>query len=358
MAKICILADAESIHTKKWVEYFANLNNDVHLISMRDTKYKYPANVHLYIIKPPLNSKISYFLLIPKVKKIIKNIKPDILHSFYASSYGMLGMACKMHPYIVSAWGSDIYEFPKSSSLNKWLLKRILNSCDAVCSTSKDMAREIKNYYSRDIVLTPFGVDTDKFKCITPIFTKKYTTIGIAKGLEKIYGINYLIDAFTNLCKEWNEDDLRLMIVGDGSERENLEKLCRDNKIQSQVNFVGRVSNNEVPKYLNNMDIVCFPSLSESFGVAAIEAGACKRPVVASNVGGLKEVIIDNSTGYLVGAQNSEDIKEKIKFILQNKNKAIEVGNNARCHVEENYSWKNNASIMKKLYKRYINTFK
>ncbi|MCY6353884.1 glycosyltransferase [Clostridium sp. ZS2-4] len=354
MAKVCVLADAESIHTKKWVEYFVQLGHDVHLISMRDTQYMYPSSVHLYIIKPPLRSKLSYFLLIPKVRNIIKKIQPDILHSYYASSYGMLGMLCNFHPYIVSAWGSDIYEFPKSSFLNRSLLSKILNSAEVVCSTSKDMASEIKKYYDGEIVLTPFGVDTNKFKCITPIFSKEYVTIGINKGLEKIYGINYLIEAFAQLYNDWKQDKLRLMIVGDGSERKNLEFLCKDKGIESKVTFVGRVENDEIPRYLNNMDIVCFPSLSESFGVAAVEAGACCRPVIASKVGGLKEVIVDEHSGYLVDKENSEVIKEKIEFILANKNKAVEIGENARNYINKNYSWQSNTEIMRKLYSRYI----
>lgn len=354
MGKLCILADAESIHTKKWVEYFAQLGNDVHLISMRDTQYIYPSNVYLHTIKPPLSSKLSYFLLISKVKKIIKKIQPDIVHSYYASSYGMLGMACNFHPYIISAWGSDIYEFPKSSLFNRILLNKILNSAEVVCSTSKDMASEMKKYYCGEIILTPFGVDIHKFNCITPIFSKKYITIGIAKGLEKIYGINYLIQAFAQLCNEWTEDEIRLMIVGDGSERKNLEFLCRDKGIESKVTFVGRVENDEIPKYLNDMDIVCFPSLSESFGVAAVEAGACCRPVIASKVGGLKEVIVDQYNGYLVEKESSEAIKEKIKFILKNRDKAVHIGINARYHVEKNYSWQSNVEIMRRVYDRYM----
>ncbi|PRR75453.1 glycosyltransferase [Clostridium thermopalmarium] len=354
MTRICILGDADSIHTKKWIDYFSELNYEIHLISLRDTKYKYANNVSLYVLNPPFSSKLSYFLLIPKVKKLVKKINPDILHSFYASSYGMLGMACRHKSYIVSAWGSDIYEFPKSNIFNKVLLEKILKSARVVCSTSKDMAREIEKYYEGEIILTPFGVDIEKFKCTTPILANNYITIGITKGLEKIYGINYLIEAFSELSKEWIKDNIRLLIVGDGSEKENLKLLCKDKGIESKVTFTGRVRNEEIPHYLNQMDIVCFPSLSESFGVAAVEAGSCKRPVLASNVGGLKEVIIEGYNGYLVEKENSKMIKEKLKFMLSNKNNLLVLGENARKHVEENYNWKNNAKIMIEVYSRYI----
>lgn len=351
--RICILADADSIHTRKWVEYFLKLNYEVHLVSMRNAKFKYSDEVKIYLIQPIVNSKLSYFLLISKVKNIVNKIKPDILHSFYASSYGMLGMMCDFHPYVISAWGSDIYEFPNKSFLNKLLLKKILNSGEAICSTSNDMAVEIKNYYNGKVVLTPFGVDTERFKMDTPILQKEYITIGITKNLEKIYGINYLIEAFAQICSK--EEDLRLLIVGDGKEKQNLQQLCKEKGIVNKVSFVGRVANNDIPKYINQMDIVCFPSLSESFGVAAVEAQACGRPVIATRVGGLKEIVIDNYNGYLIEPGNIEDIKEKIMFMIKDKKKMKEFSKNAREYVQKNYNWYDNAKIMSDLYENILN---
>ena len=354
MIKLCILADAESIHTKKWIQYFSKLSYSIHLISMRDTEYKYPSNVRLHIINPPFASKLSYFLLVSKVKSIVKGINPDILHSYYASSYGMLGMGCNWHPYIISAWGSDIYEFPKMNIFNKKLLEKILNSADIICSTSKDMAIETNKYYNKEIVLTPFGVDTNIFKETTPILNNNFITIGVTKSLEKVYGINYLIEAFAELTKEWKNDELRLLVVGSGSEIDNLKLLCKEKGITSKVEFAGKVKNEVIPEYLNRMDIVCFPSLSESFGVAAVEAGACGRPVVASKVGGLKEIIIDGYNGYLVEPKSVKDIKNKLKEMLTKKNELRELSNNAINYVNKNYNWESNAKIMEELYNRYL----
>lgn len=352
--RLCILGDGESIHTRKWVNFFSKLDYKICLISMRDTDYQYGENVEFNYVKPPFNNKLSYFLLINKVKDIIMKFKPDLLHSHYATSYGLLGKMSSFKPFVISAWGSDIYEFPNQSSLNKWLLINILKSADAICSTSKDMAEEIKKYYNKDILITPFGVDLEVFKCSVPLLNKDYITIGITKNLEKVYGINYLIEAFYELCKERKSDDLRLLIVGDGSERENLEKLCIERELLDKVTFTGNVDNNEIPKFINSMDIVCIPSLSESFGVAGVEAGACGRPVIASKVGGLKEVIVHGYNGYLVEPGSVEDIKEKLILILENKDKLLEMGKNSRDYMKEKYDWNENASIVKSLYEKLI----
>ncbi|MCT8977258.1 glycosyltransferase [Clostridium sp. CX1] len=354
MAKICFLADADSIHTRKWVDYFSSFNNEIYLISMRATKYSYKDNVRVIVVEPPFKNKLSYFFILKEIKKLVQEIKPDILHSHYATSYGLYGRISGYHPFIISVWGSDVYEFPKGSTLKSKLLRYILKGTDAVCSTSKDMARETKKYYDhKEITITPFGVDVDRFNIKTPVLSKDYITIGVVKNLHKIYGIEYLVKAFSSLLKE-TEKDIRLMIVGDGSERENLEKLCSELDIVSKVNFTGNIDNSSVPEYINKMDIVCLPSLSESFGVAAVEACACGRPVVSTNVGGLKEIVIDDYNGYSVDPENSDLIKDKLQTLIEDEDKIRKFSVNARKVAEENYNWTENAAIMKNLYEKIM----
>jgi glycosyltransferase involved in cell wall biosynthesis len=354
MAKICLLADADSIHTRKWVDYFSDSNNEIYLISMRDTSYKYRENVKVTVIKPPFASKLSYFFIIAHIKKLINNIKPDILHSHYATSYGLYGRMSGYHPFIISVWGSDIYEFPKSNNINASLLRFILKGTDEVCSTSVDMAKETEKYYDRnEITVTPFGVDVDRFNVKNPVLSKEYITIGVAKNLHKIYGIEYLIRAFADLEKE-TKKDIRLMIVGDGPEKRNLEMLCEELSIKAKVTFTGNIDNIKIPYYINMMDIVCLPSLSESFGVSAVEACACGRPVVSTDVGGLKEIVFDDYNGYAVKPKNSDLLKEKLKLLVEDEDKIKEFSRNARTLAEEKYNWSENAEIMKNLYEKII----
>ena len=353
MGTICFLADADSIHIKKWVEYFSRFEFEIHIISMRGTKYKYRDNVHLHIIEPPFKNKLSYILLINKIKKLVREIKPDILHSHYATSYGLFGRMCSYHPFIVSAWGSDVYEFPRNM-INRGLLNHVFKGADIVCSTSYEMANEIRKYYDKKIVITPFGVDTVKFDCSVPIFENSYVTIGIVKNLEKVYGIDLLIEAFSEVCKTWKDDELRLMIVGDGSQSAALRSLCKRFNIIDKVIFTGAVQNENVPEFVNMMDFVCLPSLSEGFGVSAVEACACGRPVIGTNVGGLKEIVIDGYNGFLINPGSVDEIKNKIIYALNNRELLKTMSENARKFIIEKYDWEGNAEIMKNLYTEMI----
>lgn len=354
MKKICYLGDAESIHTRKWIEYFSKKDYEIYVISMRNTSYQYNKNVHIYTILPPYKSKLSYFMVVPKVIKLVKTIKPDILHSHYATSYGLYGRLCNYHPFIISVWGSDIYEFPNGSFLKKNLLKFILKGADIVCSTSLDMAEETQKYYKMPIEITPFGVDVHKFNMLKPVLSNDFITIGIVKSLEKVYGIEYLIKAFSRLLKEMKNVKLKLLIVGEGTEKNNLIKLSIELGVIDYVTFAGAVDNKLVPEYINMMDIVCMPSLMESFGVSAVEACACGRPVIATNVGGLKEIIIDDLNGYLVTSRDYDDLADKIKKIISNKNTFLQLSLNARNQAVLKYDWNENAKIMEKIYDKLI----
>jgi glycosyltransferase involved in cell wall biosynthesis len=118
------------------------------------------------------------------------------------------------------------------------------------------------------------------------------------------------------------------MIVGDGSQRVELTELVKHHQIEDKVDFVGRVANSDVPKFINQMDIFVITSKVESFGVAAVEASACERPCIVSNVGGLTEVVLDEHTGLVVEFSNEDQLAQAIANMVSNKRKFIAFGAN------------------------------
>src|SRR4030043_1273427 len=90
--------------------------------------------------------KLSYFKAIPRIRKIIKNYKPDLLHAHYATSYGLIGALSGFHPFIISVWGSDVYDFPYRSIFHKILLKHNLSKADIILSTSHAMADQVRKF--------------------------------------------------------------------------------------------------------------------------------------------------------------------------------------------------------------------
>ena len=132
-----------------------------------------------------------------------------------------------------------------------------------------------------------------------------------------------------------DEDGLspQYIIVGDGPARAELEKYVIDNQL-ANVEFVGQKV--DIKPYLSQMDIFILPSLSEGLGVAIIEAMAAGKCVIASNIDGIKELVLNNKTGLLIEPRNSDEIYNKIKWCLDNKKEALAIGQIAKQFIMDN----------------------
>ncbi|MFC1502487.1 glycosyltransferase [bacterium] len=360
--KICFLADAKSIHVKKWVSYFVERNHEVHIISFR--KASVPGAV-LHCLPTPFAlrtmrnlspfGKLGYLFYLKKARAIVRELSPDILHAHWATSYGLMGACSGYHPYILSTWGRDIFDFPRQSPLHKKLLKYIIRKADLITATSRMLTDETKKYVvgEKPVYTIPFGVDLTLFKS-KPKKKKNNIIIGIVKSLEKKYGIEYLIKAFPLVLKA--HQNTLLLIIGEGSLKRRLMRLCRRLKIEERVVFTGFIENHRIPGFINKMDIFIIPSISDSetFGVAAVEAAACQLPVIASDIGGLPEVINHDKTGFLVPPRNPQSIADRVIQLITDTKLRQRMGKDARRRVREDYDWSQNSRQMEKLYQTVL----
>ena len=356
MKKILILGDANSSHILKWVSGIASKGYTVKIFSLAlytgDALKEKGIDVHCASFAG--KRKLLYPLAIDEIWQLIKEFKPDIVHAHFASSYGLLGALSRFHPFIISVWGSDVFDFPNISGLHKRLLKFNLKKADKICSTSHIMKKETLKYTNKDIAIIPFGVDLDIFKPLQVhhVFKENAIVIGTVKALEKKYGIEYLIEAFAILRKRMKGLPVKLLIVGKGSLNAPLKEKVKDLGIESETVFTGYMPPLEIPFYHNMLTVSVFPSIdnSESFGVAAVEAMACEKPVIVSDVGGLPEVVENNVTGLVVPPANAEKLADAMETLVKNEQLRISLGKQGRQRVEKLYNWENNLDAMIRLY--------
>ncbi len=154
------------------------------------------------------------------------------------------------------------------------------------------------------------------------------------------------------LLSKMVQEKFKLTIIGDGPQLSEMKLLSESLDIKDLVEFIGWVPNDELPRYLNSFDVFLVPSRldSESFGVAAVEAGACELPCIVSNVGGLPEVIIDSKTGIVVPKEDPQELANAIKYLLENRSVGISMGIAARENVTEKYDWEKNVKTMTNYY--------
>lgn len=350
--KICYLASAGSIHVAKWANHFNRKGNRVEILTFEPARDVEPGIVTRVLgEKRPL--KMHYFWFGAEVRRLVRQIKPDILHAHYASGYGTLGRFANFHPYIVSVWGTDIFDFPMKSPFHRRLLKMNLRCADRVCSTSQVMADEACRYCELPVSVTPFGVDCGRFRPFRTAGSQfDDFVVGIVKTLEPQYGIEYLIRGFALAVKRSHlRRKMRLIIAGEGSLRKSLQTLTQDLAIDHSTEFLGFVPHDKVPELLGGFSIFVVPSVQpESFGVAAVEASACGLPVVASRIGGLSEVVKDRVTGILVPPRDIEALADAFEEFAGNESLRRSFGAAGRDFVLQHYEWSENACRMERLY--------
>ncbi len=355
--KVLLLSEANSIHTKRWVEALHRRNVDIMLVSLskpKDDFYEVLGLKCLFIneMKSEASTvgKLGYLKLIRHVKRAVGEFRPDILHAHYASSYGLIGALAGFHPYIVSVWGSDVYEFPNLNPLNKRIIKYVLRKADVLLSTSNVMAKETHKYTDKEILITPFGVDTNRFKKTTRETPKGKFIVGNVKTLAPVYGIDVLIKAFKLVLDRNSSLDSELRIYGNGPCRKEYEELAECMGIADKVKFMGWVENSLLPEVYSSLSVSVTVSDSESFGVVAVEAMACECPVITSDADGFTEVVHDGVTGFIVPKRNVEATADAIQKFIDAPTLRNKMGLEGRQRVLHFFDWEKNVDTMYNIY--------
>ena len=363
--KILFLADANSIHTIKWVESLHKHELNILVFSLfkptDDVVQKYQnwgiplisADLQSKIrnLRVPNISKLNYLTAFRLLKKTMNAFAPDIIHAHYASSYGVLGYLSKFKPFILSVWGSDVYDFPQKNQLNKWLLKKVIHSANTVCSTSEAMKAVIATQFDRfDVKVIPFGVDASVFAPASG--SPQQFTVGTIKSIEAHNGIDCLLDAANIIINEYHNTYIHFLIVGQGSLLGEMKQKTTDLGLDNYVKFTGYIPHEKIVEFHQKLSVFISVSTRESFGVAVLEAAACGVPAITSNVGGLPEVNEDNYTGYVIPPNNPEKLAITILKLFENKHLKNQKGENARDRVAKQFNWNKNVAQMVNVYKK------
>ena len=341
--RICFLAPANNYHTKKWCKWFTEQGYEVHVVSFIDSAIP---NVVVHYINTGADaegsdtSKLKYLIKAKAVRKIVDLINPDVVNVHYATSYGTVAALSGIKKYVLSVWGSDVYDFPKKSFLHKALLKFSLSRATYLFSTSQAMADEASKYTKKKIEITPFGVDMKLFNPDKRVRKKdNYFVVGTVKALTPKYGIDYLLKAVAIVKNEHPEIPIRLRIAGKGEQEIQYKHLSEKLGVDNITTWLGFISQEDAAKEWANMDLAIVASTleSESFGVSAVEAEACGIPVIISDIPGLMEATLPEVTSVIVPRKNEKALATAIIDLFNDSERRVAMGKEGRKFVSSVY---------------------
>jgi N-acetyl-alpha-D-glucosaminyl L-malate synthase BshA len=328
-------------------------------------------NVHYHeVIVPeyPLFHFQPYELaLSSKLVDMVKLYKIELLHVHYAIPHAYAGYMAKQMlkdegidiPMITTLHGTDI-TLVGNHPFYKPAVTFSINKSDYVTSVSQSLKDDTLKLFNikNEIQVIPNFIELDKNQYDPSIPCQRSVMandderiITHISNFRKVKRIPDIIKIFYKIQKEI---PAKLMMVGDGPEKEKAEKMCRKFGIQDKVIFFG--NSNEIDRILCLTDLFLLPSETESFGLAALEAMACGVPVISSNSGGLPEVNLDGVSGYLSDVGNISEMAKNAIKILKEDSVLNEFKRNA-LHVAENFDIKNILPLYEALYLKAINKY-
>lgn len=342
----------------RWANGLSERGHDVHLLSLDDPSPDILPAVHQY--KLPYGSPFGYFLAARKLRWLLERIKPDLLNTHYATGYGVLGRRSGFMPNLLSAWGSDIYDFPDKSRWHRGTLVNNLNRATALGATSQAMAIKMRALSRTPVFVTPFGIDETVFSPRMVQHASGRIIIGTVKTLEALYGIDTLIQAFARLKKRLAAAHpdvakrLMLRIYGGGSQFHMLNAMVTDLGLNDCVELKGQIPHCQVPAALDDLDIYVALSRRDSFGVAILEASSCGVPVVVSDADGPAEVVLDGVTGFVVPIEDAEAASRKLEALVLDPELRARMGAAGRMRVRDHYSWSHSLDLMQQVYRETL----
>jgi glycosyltransferase involved in cell wall biosynthesis len=367
--RICYIADGSSIHTQRWLNYFAQKGHQVHLITPT-ARAGYAEGVHLYRLVRlipriwPVTRYLSGLLWLVQVRLLVRRIKPDVIVAYYVTVNGYLALVSGFHPFILHALGSDILVDPKRNVLYRFLTKQALTKADHVMCVSPAVKKEvIRLGTATDKVETVvIGTDTRKFSP-APRDDMLRQRLGIpdsspivisVRSLKAVYDIKTLIEAIPLILKE--EPEARFVIAGQGEQRSYLEKLAQDFGIYDNAKFVGWVPHDELPIYLASSDIYVSTSLSDGTSVSLLEAMACSLAPVVSNIPANQLWIEHGVNGFLFPVHDHEALAARINYLIKNAGTRGEFGKASRLIVQGKAEFETQLAEVERVYQELITT--
>jgi N-acetyl-alpha-D-glucosaminyl L-malate synthase BshA len=307
--------------------HFITYSQPTRLDFFNENLFYHEVNIRSY----PLFKFPPYELaLASKMVDVVKYEKLDILHVHYAIPHASAALLAKQIlktqgidiPIITTLHGTDITLVGKDPSYEP-VVTYSINQSDGVTSVSEDLKKDTYKHFNitREIEVIPNFIDLEKFKkqrkdhFKTAICPNGEKLIVHTSNFRKVKRIDDVVKVFHKIQQVM---PARLLLVGDGPERDGIEALCRELGISEEVRFLGKLE--AVQEVLSVADLFLMPSEKESFGLAALEAMACEVPVISSNAGGIPELNINGVTGFNSNIGDIEDMTKNALHVLKEDN--------------------------------------
>ncbi len=351
----------KALADKGYIIHFISYKQPVRLDSFHPNIFYHEVSVPTYPLFdfPPYESALSSVLV-----DVISNEKLDLLHVHYAIPHAssaymanqILRKQGKNIPFITTLHGTDITLVGKDKMYES-VVTFSINESDAITAVSENLRDETNRSFviEKEIHVIPNFVDIKRFSHSNKDHFKKMLApnnekiLAHVSNFRKVKRVEDVVHAFEKIRQEI---PCKLLMIGDGPERQHMEQLCRELGTCDDIRFLGKQE--QVEEILSISDLFLLPSAYESFGLAALEAMGCEVPVISSNAGGIPEINIHGVTGFLTEVGDIDAIAKYSLELLQDEDKLKLFKKNALAQAQK-FNINNIIPLYENLYASLVN---
>jgi L-malate glycosyltransferase len=292
--------------------------------------------------------------LVMDLNRVIRKIKPDIVHAGTVQTAAFLAALTGFHPLVTMSWGSDLLVDADRDSSWRWATRFTLDRTDVLIDDCQTVSKKAQSFGfpAERIVTFPWGVDLGQFQPQNGTapdgrFGKRSAFVLLSlRSWEPIYGVDIVAKAFAKAARQVPE--LVLLLAGGGSQATSIRKILMDEGVMDRVSFTGQVSNDDLPKFYRAADLYLSASYSDGSSVSLMEALACGLPALVSDIPGNLEWITPGKQGWLFKTGDADDLARRIVYAVQQRDELETMKLEARALADQRADWvKNFAQLMR-----------
>ena len=292
---------------------------------------------------------------ISQMVSLINQVRPDFVNTHSSSDSWVSSIAAKL-----SRRGSKIIRTRHlSTPISRSLLSRLIYDLlpEAVMTTGEEIRQRmihVNGFRASKIYSVPTGIDLQRFnpEKTIPAFKTDSFAVGMVGVLRSWKGHLFFLKAIPEILKRVR--DAHFYITGDGPQRENIENAIREMSLQEHVSLLGH--REDVPEIMASLDLIVHPSYAnEGIPQSILQAFAMGKPVIASDIGAIREIVIDRKTGLLIKPGDPQQIAERVTELYNHPNMMARLGNEGRRLVGQEHSIEKMLDKIEALYRRILN---
>ena len=293
--------------------------------------------------------------LVLDFKRIIRDLKPDLVHAGPIQTCAFIAILSGFHPVLTMSWGFDLMDDVHKGRMWEFATRYTLKRSTFFASDA-NVTRDKAVMYGMNpdkTIVFPWGVDLEHFNVKTSKHENTESfTLFCNRSWETRYGVDVLARAFVKVAGQ--REDVNLLLLNSGSQGNMIRGILQKGGVLDRVSFGGQVSQTDLPRWYHMADLYISPSHVDGSSVSLMEALACGLPCLVSDIPANKEWVFENENGWLFRDGDVDDLAAKILAAMNQREKLPQIGEAGRRSAEKRADWKKNAEALMNVYRSLI----